>query len=429
MEQIKQHVEENTISVITVVYNDVSHIRKTMESCLSQTWHNLEYLVIDGGSTDGTAEIIKEYAQRLAYWCSEKDNGIYDAMNKGIAKVSGEWIIVLNSGDVFYSPTTLQDVMESVDTEKADVIYGDSIEVDQNQQKIIEASKDTSLLEFYPIYRHGSSLIRTAVQRAFPYDLNKRNQLHYALDWEMIYRVYKAGYRFVRANVIIETYLKEGTSNHTYKNLLYNYIITSQGRCDVKKLWILIKGVLSTIIKKNPIYPWVRNFMIYLLPNDILPIIPFWSLRKLTFNMLGLQIGKGSFIMKDNYFINPNLVNIGTYSHINHGCLIDGRGHICIGNNVSISHNVSIITGSHDVNDSHFLGVFKPVIIADYAFLGIGCTVLQGVTIGQGAVVCAGAVVTKDVPPYTIVAGIPAREIGKRNNRLDYHCHGYFPLT
>ena len=69
----------NKISVITVVYNDVANIRATMESFFSQTWEDKEYIVIDGGSTDGTADIIKEYAPRLAYWCSEKDNGIYDA--------------------------------------------------------------------------------------------------------------------------------------------------------------------------------------------------------------------------------------------------------------------------------------------------------------------------------------------------------------
>ena len=73
----------NKISVITVVYNDVKHIRETMESFFSQTWEEKEYIVIDGGSTDGTAEVIKEYADRLAYWCSEKDTGVYDAMNKG----------------------------------------------------------------------------------------------------------------------------------------------------------------------------------------------------------------------------------------------------------------------------------------------------------------------------------------------------------
>ena len=74
----------NKVSVITVVFNDVSNIRATIESFFAQTWAEKEYIIIDGGSTDGTVEIIKEYADRLAFWCSEKDKGIFDAMNKGI---------------------------------------------------------------------------------------------------------------------------------------------------------------------------------------------------------------------------------------------------------------------------------------------------------------------------------------------------------
>ena len=75
---------EDKVSVITVVYNDVEHIQETLESFFSQTWSNKEYIVIDGGSTDGTENIIRRYIDRITYFCSEKDNGIYDAMNKGI---------------------------------------------------------------------------------------------------------------------------------------------------------------------------------------------------------------------------------------------------------------------------------------------------------------------------------------------------------
>ena len=119
----------NKISVITVVFNDVANIRATMESFFSQTWEDKEYIVIDGGSTDGTAEIIKEYADRLAYWCSEKDGGIYDAMNKGIMKATGDWINILNSGDLYFSADTFTKIMTyNNDLLNADVIYGDSIQ-------------------------------------------------------------------------------------------------------------------------------------------------------------------------------------------------------------------------------------------------------------------------------------------------------------
>ena len=90
--------------------------------------------------------------------------------------------------------------------------------------------------------------------------------------------------------------------------------------------------------------------------------------------------------------------------------------------NVSISHYVRIVTGSHDVQSSHFDYKGAPVVIHDFAWVGIGAMILQGVTIGKGAVVCAGAVVTKDVPDFAIVAGIPAKVVGTRNNALDYIC-------
>lgn len=87
------------ISVVTVCYNAVDTLEETMLSVLNQTYPNIEYIVIDGGSTDGTVDIIKKYADRLAYWISEPDKGIYDAMNKGIAAATGDYIINMNVGD------------------------------------------------------------------------------------------------------------------------------------------------------------------------------------------------------------------------------------------------------------------------------------------------------------------------------------------
>ena len=86
------------ISVVTVCYNAVDCIEQTMLSVLDQTYHDIEYIIIDGGSTDGTVDIIKKYADRLAYWISEPDKGIYDAMNKGIAVATGDYINFMNAG-------------------------------------------------------------------------------------------------------------------------------------------------------------------------------------------------------------------------------------------------------------------------------------------------------------------------------------------
>ena len=149
------------ISVITVVYNDVSHIRQTIDSFLCQTWSEKELIVIDGGSTDGTADIIRQYSGQIAYWCSEPDGGIYDALNKGISYANGDWINVLNSGDYFISPDTLERIFSTADTSDADIIYGDSIEYELGAQRLIKSMSDTSLMRYIPIYRHGSSFVRS----------------------------------------------------------------------------------------------------------------------------------------------------------------------------------------------------------------------------------------------------------------------------
>ena len=87
------------ISVVTVSYNAVATIEQTLLSVINQTYPNIEYIIIDGGSTDGTVDIIKKYADEIVYWISEPDKGIYDAMNKGIKKANGEWINFINAGD------------------------------------------------------------------------------------------------------------------------------------------------------------------------------------------------------------------------------------------------------------------------------------------------------------------------------------------
>ena len=420
----------NKISVITVVYNDVQGIRQTLESFFSQTCAEKEIIVIDGGSSDGTTDVVREYAHHLAYWCSEKDEGIYDAMNKGIAHATGEWINILNAGDTYDNEATLQHVADFMARQgaDADIIYGDSIAIGKDYNQLEKASTDISRMDYYPIYRHGSSFIRTEVQRQFLYDLGQRSQLGYALDWHMIYRVYKVGYRFRKIDIPIERYLVEGTSNHLYRNLWYSYKITSEGHFCSRKFRIFLKTSVWSFFKTSCVFKYVKGFATQLMVNDALPHLP-WCFRRIYLRMLGTKLGKGTFIAKRNYFMAPWHLSVGKGCHINRGCTLDARAGITIGNSVSISHQVNIITGSHDVRSVHFDGKFLPIVIDDYAWLGIGCTILQGVHIGRGAVVCAGAVVTKDVAEYAIVGGVPARRIGERPRNLDYHCHWDEPFT
>ena len=102
------------ISVVTVCYNAADTIEKTILSVLNQTYHDIEYIIIDGGSTDGTVEIIRKYADKIAYWVSEPDKGIYDAMNKGIEVATGEWINFMNAGDRFYKSDVIKLIFDNM---------------------------------------------------------------------------------------------------------------------------------------------------------------------------------------------------------------------------------------------------------------------------------------------------------------------------
>lgn len=116
------------ISVVTVCFNAVKDIEKTILSVINQTYENIEYIIIDGGSTDGTVDVIKKYADRITYWISEPDKGIYDAMNKGIKVATGEWINFMNAGDCFVKETVLEDCFgRTVYNHDERVLYGNCI--------------------------------------------------------------------------------------------------------------------------------------------------------------------------------------------------------------------------------------------------------------------------------------------------------------
>src|ERR1043166_2755165 len=112
------------ISVVTITYNNAVELPATIESVLAQTYPNIEYLVIDGASKDSSVEIIRSYADRIAYWISERDKSRYDAMNKGTAAATGEWVLFMNAGDAFYDKDVVKDMFGEAHDD-ADLLYGD----------------------------------------------------------------------------------------------------------------------------------------------------------------------------------------------------------------------------------------------------------------------------------------------------------------
>lgn len=133
------------------------------------------------------------------------------------------------------------------------------------------------------------------------------------------------------------------------------------------------------------------------------------------------HLGKGTCIMRDFEIRSPKKIRIGNHTIINKKVLLDGRGGLLtIGDNVSIGQETNIWTLEHDPNDNHFSSRGGDVVIEDYVWIATRCTILPGIKIGRGAVLASGTVVTKDVPPMSIVGGVPAKVIGLRTSELEY---------
>lgn len=120
------------VSVITIVYNNQDFIETCMQSVLSQTYSDIEHIIIDGGSTDGTQKKIEPYKDKLGYYISEKDSGLYDAMNKGIKQAKGDIIGILHSDDIYYDVNSIQKVVDAFKKSSADLVYANGVFVDKN---------------------------------------------------------------------------------------------------------------------------------------------------------------------------------------------------------------------------------------------------------------------------------------------------------
>lgn len=189
------------VTVITVCRNHAKGLEKTIQSVESQTWQEKEFLVIDGASTDGTMEVIRQHEGSITQWISEPDLGIYDAMNKGVRLAQGQWIIFMNAGDTFASADTLQRVFQ--EPQEADVIYGDVIK-GENVKKA-EAPHNAHRMFFC----HQSAFVRTSCLKAFPFDTSHRM----SADFKQIKQLYLAGKNFKQLDFPIAVFDTLGISN------------------------------------------------------------------------------------------------------------------------------------------------------------------------------------------------------------------------
>ncbi|MEA4935661.1 MAG: glycosyltransferase family 2 protein [Paludibacter sp.] len=174
------------LSVITVNYNNATGLEKTIESVSSQTYDAIEFLIIDGGSKDGSKEIIEKHKAKLHYWVSEPDKGIYHAMNKGIIAATGEYCLFLNSGDVFFDQYTVENALHVIDNE--DIIYGNAVKIKPHYKRLIKYSPKLTLYDFIkiePALHHQASFIKKELFDKYGlYD----ESIKIIADWEFFFR-------------------------------------------------------------------------------------------------------------------------------------------------------------------------------------------------------------------------------------------------
>lgn len=238
------------ISIITVSYNSVQTIEETILSVINQTYSNIEYIIIDGGSNDGTVDIINKYSNKIAYWISEPDKGIYDAMNKGALKASGDYVQYLNSSDRLYGSNIIESIMLKLSNNTYDVIYGDLImEKEFGKFHMVPLALDR-FKDCFPLY-HPSTWVKTSILKKYLFDTKYK----IAADYDLLRKLYFKNISFKYIPLVYTIF--EGyngiSSTNLYKGWIECQYITKENQrffWPIKKFLFYIKNKIGQLINK-----------------------------------------------------------------------------------------------------------------------------------------------------------------------------------
>ena len=240
------------LSVITVVYNNVKNVERTLLSVLNQTYTNIEYIIVDGLSTDGTLDILKKYKDKISRLISEKDEGIYDAMNKGLAVATGDYVLFMNSGDEIYSSDTVANLFATA--EDADIYYGETEMIDAGGQSLGQrrhkapGNLNMKSFKFGMSVSHQAIYIRRSLTRSY----NRKYELSADIDW--ILNAVEKAKTIINTHQYVAKYLVGGMSKLKHRQSL-------QERFDIMKQHY---GLLPTlfnhlVIAFNLGWYWLKN--------------------------------------------------------------------------------------------------------------------------------------------------------------------------
>ena len=246
------------ISVVTECYNASKAIEETLLSVINQTYEDVEYIVIDGGSTDGTVDIIKKYSDKISYWVSEPDKGIYDAMNKGIDAATGDWINFMNAGDTFCSNHTIENLFKSSDIqgEMAEVVYG-NIRCKYEWGMEVRSPEPLNKIMDHMPFCHQAVFVKTSLMKNNHFNIRYR----YASDYEFFYNIYLEHGKFIYVPVEIADYdILSGVSYmQSYKVEKEYAIINGKIESNIWKMQNLLRRIIMVI----------KNFIKKILPHSL----------------------------------------------------------------------------------------------------------------------------------------------------------------
>lgn len=200
------------ISIITIVYNGIDTLDKTIKSIVNQEYKDIEYIIIDGNSTDGTQNLIASYGDKISKWISEPDSGLYDAMNKGIKLATGDYLWFINSGDLIPEPTTLSAIFDSSITLDGDIYYGDTMMIDIDGDIIGERRLSPPEQLTWKSFKNGMVVSHQSFIAKRSLAPLYNTKYRFSADFEWCLTILKASTKIINTNRVLSHFLDGGIS-------------------------------------------------------------------------------------------------------------------------------------------------------------------------------------------------------------------------